>query len=80
MTDKQLVEKAAYAVLEKKRLNWVIAMIAENSPARAWDIEVEVPQGPELIFSVPKGTEREMKDSISRQIEEELERLKVHRS
>ena len=75
MTEKQQVDKIVTEVFSKNKLEWVIASVEENKPARTWDIEVEVPDGPELLFSVPKGSPQEMKEFVKQQVEEEIDRL-----
>jgi hypothetical protein len=79
MTEREQVEKAVDAVFSDKRLDWVIALIEENRASGTWAVEVEIPNGPELILSVPKGSLREMKQSVRQQAEEEIDRLSMHR-
>ena len=77
MTEKQQVEKIASEVFAKERLHWTIASVEENKIAHLWEIEVQTPDGRELILSVPIGSPREVKDSIRQQAEEEMDRLKI---
>ena len=77
MTEKQQIEKVALEMLSRGRLKWVVAAIEESLPAHTWDIEVEVPDGHELMFPVPKGSLREMKESIRNFTEEEMDRLHI---
>ena len=79
MDEKQLVEKAAGDVFSRMRLDWVVAAVRENLPSRTWDVEVQVPNGSELILCVPFGSPREIKKALLQQTEEEMDRLSSHR-
>ena len=79
MTEKQQIEKTANDVFSKMRLGWVIATVQENLQSRTWDLEVQVPEGHELILAVPHGSLKEIKEAIRQQTEEEMDRLESHR-
>lgn len=79
MDDKHLVEKTAGEVFSKMRLDWVVAAVRENVPSQTWDVEVQVPDGSELILCVPFGSHRQIKKALLQQAEEEDERLSSHR-
>jgi len=79
MTEEKQVEKIVDDVLDKKNLDWEVAMVEQKIPTHSWNIEFEVPDGHEILISVPQGTPAAMKKSIEDQIEEELARLKSHR-
>lgn len=78
MDEKQQIEKLANEIFLKKRLDWEIASVEENRPSHSWEIEVQVPDGHEMILSVPKGSLQEIKESLRQQTEEEIVRLKSH--
>ena len=78
MDEKHLVEKTASDVFSKMRLKWVVAAVQENIPSQTWDVEVQVPDGSELILCVPFGSPREIKKALIQQAEEEEERLSSH--
>jgi hypothetical protein len=78
MTDKQQVETMASAVFSTSRLDWVIASVEEDKASRTWNIEVQTPDGRELILSVPQGSPKEVRSSITQQTEEEMDRLHSH--
>ena len=79
MDEKHLVEKTATEVFSRMRLKWVVAVVQENRPSQTWDVEVQVPDGSELILSVPFGSPRQIKKALIQQAEEEEERLSSHR-
>jgi len=79
MDEKHQVEKTATDVFNKLRLNWIVASVELNRQTHAWDVEVQVPDGSELILSVPNGSPREIKNALMQQAEEELDRLSSHR-
>ena len=78
MTERQQVEKIASEVFHKEGLRWTIASIAENKTSHTWDIEVQTPEGRELILSIRDGSPKEIKQAIRDQTEEEMERLHIH--
>jgi hypothetical protein len=77
MTERQQVEKIAGEVFHKEGLRWTIASVLENRTSHAWDIEVQTPEGRELILSIPNGSPKEIKQAIRAQTEEEMERLHI---
>lgn len=79
MTEEKQVEKIVDDVLDKKDLDWEVALVELNIPTRSWHIEFEVPDGHEILISVSQGTPAAMKKSIEDQIEGEMARLKSHR-
>ena len=79
MDEKHQIEKTANEVFSKMRLDWVIATVAENRQLHAWDLEVQAPDGRELILSIPHGSMKEIKAAIRQQTEEELDRIEAHR-
>ena len=79
MDEKHQVEKTAEEVFARMRLDWVIAAVRQNLPSQTWDVEVQVPDGLELILCVPFGSPREIKKALIQQAEEEEERLSSHR-
>ena len=76
-TDRQQVEKIAAEVFHKEGLRWTIASVAENRASHAWDVEVQTPEGRELILSIPDGSPKETKQAIRAQTEEEMDRLHI---
>jgi hypothetical protein len=78
MDEKHQVEKTASEVFSRMRLKWVVAAVQENRETRSWDVEVQVPDGSELILSVPHGSPKEIKQALIQQAEEEEERLSSH--
>jgi hypothetical protein len=76
-TERQQVEKLAGEVFHKEGLRWTIASVTENRAAHAWDIEVQTPEGRELILSIPDGSPKELKHSLREQTEEEMDRLHI---
>lgn len=79
MDEKHLVEKTASDVFSRMRLDWVVAAVRENLRSQTWDVEVQVPDGSELILCVPFGSPRELKQALLQQTEEEMDRLSSHR-
>ena len=79
MDEKHLVEKTAEGVFSRMRLDWVVAAVRENLRSQTWDVEVQVPDGSELILCVPFGSPREIKKALLQQTEEEMDRLSSHR-
>ena len=77
MRDQKALEKETQAILARKHLDWIVAFVDENKADGAWEIELEVPDGPELILSVPPGSKHDMKLSLEKQVDEELQRLKL---
>ena len=75
LTDKHQVEKIAGEVFHKEGLRWTIASVAANHSA--WDIEVQTPEGRELILSIPDGSPKEIKHAVREQTEEEMDRLHI---
>ena len=78
MDEKHQIEKTANDVFEKLRLKWVVAAVQENRESHGWDVEVQVPDGSELILSIPHGSPREIKNALIQQAEEEIDRLSSH--
>jgi hypothetical protein len=78
MDEKSQIEKIATDVFNRMRLKWVIASVEQNRLSHAWNIEVQSPDGSELILSVPNGSMKEIKESIRQQTEEELDRIEAH--
>ena len=78
MTHKEEIEVQTKAVLSEKNLDWIVAFVEENKAAGLWEIELEVPNGPELILSIPLGSKQQMKMFLEQQVEEEMQRVKMH--
>jgi hypothetical protein len=79
MDEKHLVEKTATEVFSWMRLKWVVAAVQENRGSQSWDVEVQVPDGSELILSISHGSPRQIKKALIQQAEEEEDRLSSHR-
>jgi len=79
MDEKQQVEKTATDVFNKLRLKWVVASVEQDRHSHEWAVEVQVPEGSELILTVPNGTPREIKNALMEQAEEEMDRLSSHK-
>lgn len=79
MTEQKQIEKFLESVLDKRDLDWEVALVELNQATRSWNIELEVPEGPEVLISVPQGSSNEMKHTIEQQIDEEIDRVKTHK-
>ena len=79
MTEQKQIEKFVDSVLDDKALDWEVALVDLNLATHSWNIEFEVPNGPEVLITVPQGTPHDMKRTIEAQIDEEIERVKAHR-
>lgn len=79
MAEQKQVEKFIESALKDKDLDWDVALVELNMATHAWDIELEVPDGPEVLISIPQGSADEMKKTIKNQIDEEIERVKAHK-
>jgi len=79
MDERHQVEKTAGDVFSMMRLKWVVAAVQENRETHTWDVEVQVPDGSELILSIPHGSPKEIKKALIAQTEEEMDRLSSHR-
>ena len=77
MDEKHLVEKTANDIFNRMKLKWVVAAVEDNHQSHAWDVEVQVPNGSELILSIPHGSLHDIKEAILQQTEEEMDRLKI---
>ena len=58
---------------------WTLALVEFNQAAHNWNIEFEVPDGPEVLITVPHGTPHDMKLAVEQQMDEEVERVKSHK-
>jgi hypothetical protein len=79
MNEQKQIEKFIESVLKDRDLDWDVALVELNLATHAWDIEFEVPDGPEVLIAVPQGSADEMKQAIKQQIDEEIERVKAHK-
>ena len=79
MTDQKQIEKLIESALKAKDLDWEVALVALNPATHCWDVEFEVPDGPEVLLSIPQGDADDMKKFIKQQIDEEIERVDSHK-
>ena len=79
MTEQKQIEKFVESVLKNRDLDWDVALVELNVATHSWNIEFEVPDGPEVLIAVPQGSADEMKQTIKQQIDEEIERVKAHK-
>ena len=79
MDEKHDIEKTAGEVFYKLGLKWTVAAVQENRQSHTWDVDVQVPDGSELILAIPHGSHRDIKHALRQQAEEEMDRLSSHR-
>ena len=79
MTEQKQIEKFVNSALNDRDLDWELALVEFNQASHSWNIEFEVPDGPEVLITVPHGTPHEMKQAVEQQMDEEVERVKAHK-
>ena len=79
MTEQKQIEKFVESVLDDRDLDWDVALVELNLATHTWNIEFEVPNGPEVLITVPQGAAQDMKRVIAAQVDEEIDRVKAHR-
>jgi hypothetical protein len=79
MTEQKQIEKFVNSALDDRDLDWEVALVEFNQASHSWNIEMEVPDGPEVLITIPHGTPDEMKRAVKEQMDEEVERVKAHR-
>ncbi len=78
MDEQKQIEKTVEAVLDSRDLDWDLALVEMNTATHSWNIELEVPNGPEVLIIIPKNPANGMKHAIEAQIDEEILRVKAH--
>ena len=78
MTEQRQIEKAVESVLKSRDLDWDVALVELNIATHSWNVEFEVPNGPEVLIIIPQGSASEMKRAIEEQVDEEIPRVKSH--
>ena len=79
MTEQKQMEKFIESALDDHDLDWEVALVELNMATHSWNIELEVPNGPEVLITIPQGPPGDMKRIIKAQIDEEVDRVKAHR-
>jgi hypothetical protein len=79
MTEEKQIEKFVDSVLKKRDLDWEVALVEFNPATHSWNIEFEVPDGPEVLITVPHASPGEMKTTVEQQIDEEIDRVDSHK-
>lgn len=79
MTEQKQIEKFVNSALDDRGLDWELALVELNMATHAWHIEFEVPDGPEVLITIPQGSTQDMKRAIEQQFDEEVERVKSHK-
>lgn len=79
MEEQKQIEKFVMSALDDRDLDWELALVEFSPATHSWNIEFEVPNGPEVLISVPHGTPHEMKQVVEQQMDEEVERVKSHK-
>lgn len=79
MTEQKQIEKFVNAALDSRDLDWELAMVEFSPATHSWNIEFEVPDGPEVLITVPQGSAQDLKRVIEEQFDEEVARVKAHR-
>jgi hypothetical protein len=79
MTEQKQIEKFVNSALKDRDLDWELALVEFNQAAHSWNIELEVPDGPEVLITIPHASPNDMKRTVEEQMDEEVERVKAHK-